>query len=161
MVGLHSLLDKSGVFDRVAHYLCPLCINREKMACKIRQNPRIHGLRPTDSNAEVKLFQFADGTTLLLTDKQSIIENFNTSDLYESASGAKINKGKCKGLWCGAFAQSTDQLFRFDWYNDFIPDKILGQYFGNVDCTQRKWEAKIQKINNIRSKRSHTDQNSS
>ena len=139
----------------------PYVLTEEKVACKIRQNPRIHGLRPPNSNAEVKLFQFADGTTLLLNDEQSIIENFNTSDLYESASGAKINKGKCKGLWCGAFAQSTDQLFGFDWYNDFIPDKILGQYFGNVDCTQRKWEAKIQKINNIRSKRSHTDQNSS
>ena len=112
-------------------------LTKEKMACNIRQNPRIHGLRPLDSDAEVKLSQFADGTTLLLTDEQSIIEiSFNTSDLFESASGAKINKGKCKGLWCGAFAQRTDQLFGFHWYNDFIPDKILGQYFGNVDCTQ-------------------------
>ena len=98
----------------------------------------------------MKLSQFADGTTLLLTDEQSIIEtSFNTSDLFESASGAKINKGKCKGLWCGTFAQRTDQLFGFDWYNDFIPDKIIGQYFGNVDCTQWKWEAKLQTINNI------------
>ena len=94
----------------------------------------------------MKLSKFADATTLLLTDEQSIIETFNTSDLYERASGAAINKGKCKGLWCGAFARRTDQLFGFDWYNDFIPDKILGQYFGNVDCTQRIWDAKIQRL---------------
>ena len=60
-------------------------------------------------------------------------------------------------ILCGAFAQSTDQLFGFDWYNDFIPDKILGQYFGNVDCTQRNWEAKIQKINNIIAAWRHRD----
>ena len=141
---------------------CPLSmplyvLTAETMACNIRNNPRIHGLRPPDSQAEVKLSQFADDTTLLLTDEQSITETFSTFDLYQRASGAKINKGKCKGLWCGAFAQRTDQLFGFEWYNDFIPDKILGQYFGNVDCTQRNWEAKIQKIQNIVAAWRHRD----
>ena len=28
-------------------------------------------------------------------------------------------------------------------------DKILGQFIGNVDCTRRNLEAKIQNINNI------------
>ena len=43
----------------------------------------------------------------------------------------------------------TDQLGDFDWYNDFIPGKILGQFIGNVDCTRRNWEAKILEINEI------------
>ena len=34
----------------------------------------------------------------MLPDNQSIHEVFNTFDFYERASGAKINKGKCKGL---------------------------------------------------------------
>jgi len=77
---------------------CPLSVplyvlTAETMACNIRQNPRIHGLRPPDSDAEVKLSQFADDTTLLLTDEQSIIETSNTFDLYERASSAKVNKG--------------------------------------------------------------------
>jgi hypothetical protein len=95
------------------------------------------------------LSQYADDTTLLLSDDASIDEAFTIFDLYERASGAKINKGKCKGLWCGAFKERTDQLHGFDWYNDFIPEKILGIFFGNVDCTRLNWEAKIQKINNI------------
>ena len=124
-------------------------LTAETMAINIRSNPRIHGLRPPDSQSEVKLSQFADDTTLLLIDEQSITETFNIFELYERASGAKINKSKCKGLWCGAFAHRRDQLYGFDWFNDFIPEKILGQFFGNVDCTQMNWNSKIQKINNI------------
>ena len=124
-------------------------LTAETMAINIRQNQRIHGIRPPDSEEELKLSQYADDTTLLLSDDQSIHEVFNTFDLYERASGAKINKGKCKGLWSGAFAHRSEQLGGFDWFNDFIPDKILGQFIGNVDCVRCNWEAKIQKINNI------------
>ena len=85
-------------------------LTAETMACNIRNNPAIHGLRPPDSQAEVKLSQFADDTTLLLTDEPSITETLHTFDLYERTSGAKINKSQCKGLWCGSFAQRTDQL---------------------------------------------------
>lgn len=124
-------------------------LTAEMMAINIRENPRIHGIRPPDSQEELKLSQYADDTTFLLSDDQSIDEVVNTFDLYERASGAKINKGKCKGLWCGAFAHTTEQLRDFDWFNEFIPEKILGQFIVKVDCTRRNWEAKIQKINNI------------
>ena len=60
-----------------------------------------------------------------------------------------VNNSKCKGLWCGSLRHRADQLYGFDWYNDYIPDEILGQYFGNIDCSRRNWEEKIQKINNI------------
>ena len=96
-------------------------LTAETMAINIRQNPRIHGIRPPDSQEELKLSQYADDTTLLLSDDPSIDEVFRTFNLYERASGAKINKGKCKGLWCGAFAHRNEQLGDFDWFNDFIP----------------------------------------
>ena len=82
-------------------------LTAETMASNIRANPRIHGIRPPDSEEELKLSQYADDTTLLLSDDESIDEAFNTFDLYERASGAKINKGKCKGLWCGALIERT------------------------------------------------------
>ena len=79
MVGLHPLLDWSGGLRQGCPLSMPLYVlTAETMACNIRQNPRIHGLRPPDSEAEVKFSQFADDTTLLLTDEQSIIETFNT-----------------------------------------------------------------------------------
>lgn len=122
-------------------------LTAETMAINIRENPRKHGIWPPDSHEELK--QYADDTTLLLADDQCIDEVFNTFNLYERTSGAKINKGKCKGLCCGAFVHRTDQLGNFDWFNNFTPDKILGQFIGNVDCTRSNWEAKIQKINNF------------
>ena len=82
-------------------------LTAETMAINIRQNPRIHGIQPPDSQEELKLSQYADDTTLLLSDDQSTDEVFNTFDLYKRASEEKINKGKCKGLWCGAFAHRT------------------------------------------------------
>ena len=79
----------------------------------------------------------------------SITETFHVFELYEHASGAKINKNKCKGLWSGSLSYRTDQIYGFDWFNDFIPEKSLGQFFGNVNCTTMNWNVKVQKINNI------------
>ena len=42
------------------------------IAINIQANPNIHSLRLPGSEAEVKLSQFADDTTLLLTNDQSI-----------------------------------------------------------------------------------------
>ena len=88
------------------------------MALNILSNPGIHGVKPPGSENEVKLSQFADDTTLLLTDEQSIAETFRVFDRYELASGAKINQSKCKGLWSGAFSRRTDQLHGFEWFKD-------------------------------------------
>lgn len=52
-------------------------------------------------------------------------------------------------MWSGDFSDRTDQLFDFAWYNDYILDKILGQFFGNVDSSLLNWNAKVQKIDNI------------
>ena len=82
-------------------------------------------------------------------DKQSNAETFHVSDWYELVSGAKINKSKCEGLWSGYFSNRTDHLYDFAWYNDYIPDKILSQIFGNVYCSLLNWNAKISKINDI------------
>ena len=78
-------------------------LTAEILALRIRSNPRIQGITPPGSTAQVKLSQYADDTTFTLRDDSSIQETFHLLSLYESASGAKINLAKCKGLWAGSF----------------------------------------------------------
>lgn len=94
-------------------------LTAEILAIHIRENPRIQGIRPL-YNHKVRLSQYADDTTLLLKNDQSVIETFNTLHLYERASGAKVNKEKCQGHWSGSLKHLTDALL-----NDTLPDKIL------------------------------------
>ena len=74
-------------------------LTAELLAIHIRLNDNIKGL--TYPKSMVKISQYADDTTLLLADNNSIHETFKTFDSYEHASGAKINVNKCKGLWSG------------------------------------------------------------
>lgn len=123
-------------------------LTAELLATHIRANPAIKGIRPPQATSDVKLSQCADDTSLLLHDTASIGHTFDTLRLYERASGAKINRKKCKGLRAGSLKHRSDSIYDFDWYNDYIPDKILGHIFGNVDCTQYNLEPRIQKMKN-------------
>ena len=128
----------------------------EIMASHIRQNNRIRGLKLPNSSEEIKLSQYADDTTFLLEDDNSIAEAFNILDLYERASGAKINFEKCTGLWTGQYKDRSDQLLNFDWYNDYIPEKILGHYYGNIDCTVIYMKGKYRNLSPL-STHGHTE----
>ena len=118
-------------------------LTAEVLATHIRANPA-----PPQAISDVKLSQYADDTSFLLRDTASIGHTFDTLNLYERASGAKINREKCKGLWSGPFKHRTDSIYDFDWYNNYIPDKILDHIFGNVDYTRLNLEPRIQKTKN-------------
>ena len=83
-----------------------------------------------------------------MRDDVSIQETFHTLSLYEAASGTKINLRKCKGRWSGSLKYHTDQLLNFDWYNTYIPEKILTTFFGNVDCTHLNIDWQLQSLRN-------------
>lgn len=127
---------------------CALSMPLYILTAEIRSNPTIRGLYTPDGQHEVKLSQYADDTTLLLRDNDSINNTFHCLNQYEWASGAKINRAKCKGLWCGLLKHRSDNPLNLDWFNEFLPDPILGTFFGNIDCTQRNFEPCIQKIKN-------------
>ena len=84
------------------------------MAVNIRSNPRIRGILPPGAETELKLSQFAEYTTLLLDDDESIKDTFHVFHRYERAAGAKINESEGKGLWCGSLRHHVDQLYGFD-----------------------------------------------
>ena len=71
-------------------------LTTEVLATHIRANPAIKCICPPQAISDVKLSQYADDTSLLLRDTASIGHTFDTLNLYERASGAKINRENVK-----------------------------------------------------------------
>ena len=60
-----------------------------------------------------KVSQYADDTSLTVVSDESIAHLEYHLDLYERASGAKVNREKCEGLWLGSNQNWTDKLLGF------------------------------------------------
>lgn len=114
---------------------CPLSpllyiLTAEVMAETIRKEPQIKGI-PLPMNSSVTLACYADDTTLMLSDVNSVDCVFSVLRLYESASGAKINKDKCEGLWFGRYRGRTDTPYDLKWTSNYV--NFLGFFIGNGD----------------------------
>ena len=67
---------------------------------------------------ETKLLQYADDTTAVLSDINSVQTLFRLLDVFEKISGLAVNTTKTEGMWIG----STP--FGIKWTNE--PVKALG-----------------------------------
>ena len=130
-------------------------LTAELLATHIRTHPGVKGFQ--HPQVTPKISQYADDTTLLLADDTSITHAFQIFHAYEAASGARINLQKCKGLWSGSYRARTDSPTPFEWTNTSLPDKLLGLYVGNTDCTNQNLESKIHKLRNITAAWRHRD----
>ena len=75
----------------------------------IIQNRNIKGIHIKD--AEIKISQFADDTTLVLDGtRESLLAALNTLEIYGTASGLKINTDKTQIVWIGKKKLSTDKF---------------------------------------------------
>ena len=85
---------------------CPLSpilfiLSAELLAQKIRQSSKSKGIK-LPNNVEVKLSQFADDTTLICQDIESLKENITIINKFAEMSGLKLNKKKTKTIWIGS-----------------------------------------------------------
>ena len=76
---------------------CPLSpylfiVGAEILACKIRQDKTIKGI--TVFQKELKLIQFADDTTLLCNDCNSVNRAINILNSFGNLSGLRLNPSK-------------------------------------------------------------------
>ena len=85
-----------------------LCI--EVLACSITTSPAIEGVPLPGAGLVFKCSGYADDTSVAATTNTSMQATFDIYAQYEQASGAKLNRGKSKGLWLGAWKDRHDTV---------------------------------------------------
>ena len=100
--------------QRNLHEGCPLSgtlfvIAIELLAQSIRCSKEIKGIT-IDGHKEVKLSQYTDDTTVLLSDVNSVSKLFDLLSLFERCSGLKINQTKSEMLWLGSTHHRKDNI---------------------------------------------------
>ena len=120
---------------------CPLSstlfvIAIELLAQRIRRSKEIKGI-PIDEHNEVKLSQYADDTTVLLSDVQSLSRLFDLLSLFERCSGLKLNQTKSEMLWLGSMRNRKDTIH--DLQLSAEPVYALGAHFSyDLEVSEKK-----------------------
>ena len=92
---------------------------------------------------QFKVSQYTDDTTVFVKDESSSIALFKVISIFESGSGAKLNRSKTEALWLGAWRDRQDKPLGLTW---FKKTKILGIYFGTSNTERDNWETRISKL---------------
>ena len=79
----------------------------ELLAKSIRRSKEIKGI-PIDGDNEVKLAQYADDTTVLLSDVQSVLKLLDLLSLFERCSGLKLCHTKSEMI--GLALRTTEKI---------------------------------------------------
>ena len=111
---------------------CPLSgtlfviVSIELLVQSIRRSKEIKGIT-IDEHNEVKLSQYADGTTVLLSDVQSASKLFDLLSLFERCSGLKLNQKKSEMLWLGFMHHRKDTILDLQMSGELV--YALGVHF--------------------------------
>ena len=92
---------------------------------------------PIDEHNEVKLSQYADDTTVLLSDAQSLSKLFDLLSLFERCSGLKLNQTKSGMLWLGSMRNRKDTIHDLQLSGE--PVYALGVHFTyDLEVSEKK-----------------------
>ena len=127
---------------------CPLSpllyvFSIEVLAKCIHKSPRITGVTIPHSVDPYKCSGYADDTTVAVTNDQSIEETFNVYSKFERASGARLNRGKSKGMWAGSWKDRQDTPYGLQWVKQ-LP--LLGATFSIGDYSTPTWEPAVNSL---------------
>ena len=92
----------------------------ELLALKIRQNPNCGGIQlPNDQ--EVKISQFADDTTIITSNVDSLKSHLQVIDWFGTVSGLKLNKKKPKAIAVLRYWNSKVRKIQLKYWVPFCP----------------------------------------
>ena len=99
----------------------------ELLALQLRRNPDIVGF--TVGGEKIVSLHYADDAIISITQNCCFKEVYKDLADYERATGARVNYGKTKGLWVGAWRGRADSPLSLKWTSTNV--ETLGLYFGN------------------------------
>ena len=73
--------------------------------------------------------QYADDIYVIVKTFKSIDALFETLQIFEKASNARVNADKSEGLWIGRWKSKIERPHNLDWIN--VSVKCLGNMVGN------------------------------
>ena len=115
----------------------------ETLAEAVREESEIKGIRLPDGLIS-KWVRYSDDGNATLSDFKSVNKLFVLLEIYQRASGAKVNLQKTQGFLMGKLRYEKDTPLDIRWTNE--KNKILGFYFGKTDVSKDNWEPTIAKI---------------
>ena len=112
--------------DPLSAYLFILSV--EVMAQAILKDDTIHGIKINDN--EIKLTQYADDTTAILKDQNSVYNFLKQVHSFEKICGLKVNTLKTEAIWLGNQPPPFKLLDKIQWTTK--PIKVLGISVGGI-----------------------------
>ena len=121
-------------------------LGAEILASKTQQDQNIQGIKI--HNYEFKISQFADDTSLLCKDLNSVENAIAFLNVFERVSGLKLNQSKTKVLWLGPWRFSDSKPLGLKWTKD--PVRTLGIFISYDEKANYKKNItdKIEKMDN-------------
>jgi Reverse transcriptase (RNA-dependent DNA polymerase) len=119
----------------------------ELLATAVRNSEQIQGIKVNQE--ELKICQYADDTTLLLRNDESVTQAFNLLNQFSKCSGLKVNNSKSRAMGIGKWRRRTGQLQQMDISPAVI--KILGVYIGydTQSAQSKNISAKLTKMEQL------------
>ena len=146
-VSVNGFLTEFFPVTRGVRQGCPLSpllyvLVMESLACAVRADPTIDGFPLPGGNQVVKLSQYADDTSCLVTSDASLRALFDLFSKYELASGARLNRSKCCGLLLGPWRSRSSLPVDLRWSSTHII--VLGAKI-SPDATQ-DWDPALKAL---------------
>ena len=118
----------------------------ELFARALKNKASVKGIRVDDH--EIKVAKYADDTTVLVRDKESVLELLDLLREFSSLSSLEINTSKTEAMWLGQWKNNKDTPFGFKWPKE--PILSLGVFFSHnqTDADDLNFGAKIRDLVN-------------
>ena len=129
---------------------CPLSpllyvLSIEVLAVNLRAHPHIVGLHlPGIASPLPALSLYADDTSIISTSDSATTAVFEVYSDVEKGTGAKLNLGKCEGLWLGAWRGRVDSPVAISWTS--LKIKVLGVFVGSGNLDEANWRPRVDAV---------------